>query len=295
MYADAHCDTLTRAYDNGWSLYENNGHLDINRLKKYGCSLQIMAIWTEPKYEPYGAYGRCLDVVDYYYNSIGDDVNTVLFSGDIDDDKTNILLSVEGGGAIEGDISKLYALYEHGVRAMTLAWNGDNAICGGIENNNKGLTDFGREVVREMNALGMIVDVSHLSEQGFYDVEKMCDCFIASHSNCRSLCGHARNLTDDQIKCLIEHNGFIGINFYSDFLSDNNAEVSDIIRHAEHIMELGGEHVVGFGSDFDGMEHMPSGINGVENMADIICNFCKKDILYPNLYRNINQILKKRQ
>lgn len=293
MYADAHCDTLTKAYDCGYSLYENLCELDFRRLRKYGCSLQFMAVWIEPKYEPHDAFERCINVLDYYDSQIDGDINTVLTGDDISEDNLNILLSVEGGSALEDDIDNLYRLYERGVRALTLTWNGDNLIGGGIVNNDKGLTDFGKTVVREMNRLGMIVDVSHLSDKGFWDVADMCDTFIASHSNCRELCRHNRNLTDDQIKCIIEHNGFIGLNFYSDFLSENTATVNDIVRHAEHILDLGGEDVLGFGSDFDGTDKLPVGINGVENMAEITSKFCKNNILYGNLYRNITQILKK--
>ena len=292
MYADAHCDTLTKAYDNGFSLYENPCQLDFSRLKEQGCSLQFMAVWIEPKYEPSGAFKRCNDVLDFYYSQISDDINTVLTRNGISDDKLNVLLSVEGGSALEGKIDNLYRLYERGVRAITLTWNGDNCIGGGIDGNNKGLTAFGKEVVREMNRLGMIVDVSHLSERGFWEVAELCNQFIASHSNCRALCNHRRNLTDEQIKCIAKRNGFIGLNFYSDFLNEKNATVNDIIRHAEHIASLGGEHVLGFGSDFDGMDKLPDGIAGVENMAEIVCEFFKNDLLYANLYRNIKQILK---
>ena len=292
MYADAHCDTLTKAYDENCSLYKNKLQLDFDRLKNQRCSLQFMAIWTEPQYTPDQAFDRCLKVLDFYYSQIDNDVNTVLTSDGICEDKLNILLSVEGGDLLDGKIERLYKIYDLGIRAMTLTWNGDNCIGGGIANNDKGLTDFGKDVVREMNTLGMIVDVSHLSEKAFWQVADLCKNFVASHSNCRTLCNNPRNLTDEQIKCIIQHNGFIGLNFYSDFLNENGATVNDIVRHSEHILGLGGEKVIGFGSDFDGMEKLPRGVMGVQNMTEILCEFCKNDLLYRNLYRNIQQILK---
>lgn len=292
MYADAHCDTLTRAYDENCSLYKNTLQLDFGRLKEQGCSLQFMAIWTEPQYTPDQAFERCLKVLDFYYSQIGDDINTVLTADGISEDKLNVLLSVEGGDLLDGKIERLYKLYNLGIRATTLTWNGDNCIGGGIGNNDKGLTDFGKEVVTEMNRLGMIVDVSHLSEKAFWQVADMCKTFIASHSNCRTLCNHPRNLTDEQIKCIIEHKGFVGLNFYSDFLNEKGATVNDIIRHAKHILDLGGERVIGIGSDFDGMEKLPKGVRGVQNMTEVLYEFCKNDLLYGNLYRNIQQILK---
>lgn len=293
MYADAHCDTLTKAYDANCSLYKNKLHLDFERLKKQECCLQFMAIWTEPQYTPDQAFERCLKVLDFYYSQIRDDINTVLAADGICNDKLNVLLSVEGGDLLDGKTERLYKLYDMGIRAMTLTWNGDNCIGGGIGNNAKGLTDFGIEVVREMNRLGMIVDVSHLSEKGFWQVADMCEAFVASHSNCRVICNHPRNLTDEQIKCIIEHKGFVGLNFYSDFLNEKGATVNDIVKHANHIVELGGEEIIGIGTDFDGMEKLPKGIREVQNMTEVLCEFCKNDLLYGNLYRNIQQILKK--
>ena len=292
MYADAHCDTLTKAYDEGCPLYKNNCRLDFSRLKQNGCILQFMAIWTKPEYTPDDAYRRCLSVLDFYYKSIKGDINTVISPQNICSDKLNILLSVEGGSILNGDIKRLYTLYKKGIRAITLTWNDDNCISGGIENDRTGLTPFGREVVKEMHNLGMIVDVSHISQKGFWDTAEISDYVFASHSNCKSVCNHKRNLTDGQIKCIIEKDGFIGINFYSDFLNKNGATLDDIKRHKDHILSLGGERVIGMGSDFDGMDKLPDGIKGAENMPKIADIFCKKDMLYGNIYRNIVRILK---
>lgn len=292
MYADAHCDTLTKAYDLNMSLWANKCHIDFERLKKSGCCLQFMAIWTDPVYKSDEAYKRCMALLDFYYSQIDSTINTVTTGDGIKDDKLNILLSVEGGGLLQNDIENLHKLYEKGIRALTLTWNEDNCIGGGIGNNDKGLTNFGKEVIREMNKLGMIVDVSHLSDKGFWQVADLCDTFMASHSNCRRICPDNRNLTDEQIKCLIEHKGFMGINFHGDFLNENFSSANDIKRHINHVINLGGENIIGFGTDFDGTDKLPQGFADVGNMAEFISTFCKKDLLYTNLYGNIRRILK---
>jgi membrane dipeptidase len=134
-----------------------------------------------------------------------------------------------------------------------------------------GLGAFGVEVVRKMEDLGMIIDVSHLSEDGFWDVIKLTKKdtpIFATHSNCKAICDHPRNLTDEQIRIIIERNGFIGLNLYPDFLGGDDLEL--VIKHAAHIIGLSGEHALGFGFDFDGVDKLPKGIAGIENAPLII-------------------------
>lgn len=263
MYADAHCDTLTRCFDLNESLYKNSGHLDEERLIKSGCVLQVMAIWIEPKYENGRAFKRCNEVLDFWDNNKFKNIKTVL--------------AVEGGSSIEGSIEKLYHIHKRGVKILTLTWNGQNEIGNGaLSGNEEGLTKFGKKVLSEMEKLNMICDVSHLNDKGFYDVfENFSGKIMASHSNCRELCGWKRNLTDEQIKMIIENKGFIGLNFCSDFLHEDSSTVTDIIRHCDRILELGGENTVGFGSDFDGVDKLPEGVTGVESMECIYNEFCK--------------------
>lgn len=263
MYADAHCDTLTRCFDLNESLIKNSGQLDEERLIKADCALQIMAVWIEPKYENGNAYKRCNDVLDYWEKNKFEKVKTVL--------------AIEGGSAIEGSIEKLRHFNNRGVKILTLTWNGQNEIGNGaLSGCEDGLTEFGKEVLSEMEKLHMICDVSHLNDKGFYDVfNNFGGKIMASHSNCRELCNHKRNLTDEQIKMLIERNGFIGLNFYPDFLNGEKSGINDIIRHCDRILELGGENTVGFGSDFDGVDYLPEGVTGAESIERIYNEFCK--------------------
>ena len=174
--------------------------------------------------------------------------------------KISAFLTIEESGILDGEISRLEHLYEEDIRLMTLLWNGENCI--GYPNSrntkimNKGLKPFGIEVVERMNELGMIVDVSHLSDGGFWDVLKYSrKPVVASHSNARALCPHPRNLSDEMIRALAEKGGISGLNFYPYFLKENGkAGMDDLIRHIEHMYYVGGEEFVAIGTDFDGFD-----------------------------------------
>lgn len=319
MYSDAHCDTLTRIFDRGEALYQNSGQLDFKRLLDGGCGIQFFAVWTDPQYEDGRAFERCKNVLEYYQSQKTDQTVTILSAADVERAEApgmlGALLTVEGGGAIEGSLEKLEELYRRGVRGMTLTWNGRNALGRGVGEELEalygggvapaeggGLTAFGKAVVRRMEELGMLIDVSHLTQRGFWDVaETAAGPFIASHSNCAALCPHPRNLTDEQIRCIIRHGGFIGLNLCPDFLAGGCCTVDDVLAHAMHILDLGGEQVLGFGGDLDGVERLPAGLEGAEHMQRLLDAFCKKiddesllnAIFYENLHRIIKKILKK--
>jgi membrane dipeptidase len=164
--------------------------------------------------------------------------------------------TVENSTALNGKLENVNKFAALGVRMMTLTWNAENLVGGGVESENRvGLTAFGKQVVREMENCGIIVDISHASQKLFYDVaENSTLPFAASHSNAYSVTSHKRNLTDEQFKIIMESGGIVGINFHNAFLNNNpdNACVTDILRHAEHFLSLGGENTICFGSDFDG-------------------------------------------
>ncbi|NDV55619.1 gamma-glutamyl-gamma-aminobutyrate hydrolase family protein [Parabacteroides sp. 52] len=171
--------------------------------------------------------------------------------------KKAIFMGIENGYAIGKDLENLRRFKEMGVSYITLCHNGDNDICDSAKGNQEwnGLSPFGEEVVREMNRLGLIVDVSHAAESTFYDVLKISKSpVIASHSSVRALCDHARNLTDEQIKALAAHQGVIQICLYKGFINkeEEKASLTDVIRHINHVVDLVGVDYVGIGSDFDG-------------------------------------------
>lgn len=213
----------------------------------------------------------------YYLKGI--DVLPVLTKADaanVLNHKAATLLAIEEGGAIDGSLEALRMLYELGVRAITLTWSNRNDIADGVneECSGGGLTTFGRQVVAEMNRLGMLVDVSHIATAGFWDViETSTKPIIATHSNAKTLCSHPRNLNDDQIKAINANDGLIGITFAGQFLEEdyNNACIDSVYRHIDYMLNLlGNDDHVGFGSDFDGISHPPYNIHGVQDYKPLI-------------------------
>ena len=296
---DAHCDTLSKILDENKSINKNDLHFDIERAKRNKeCFVQIFAAFS------YGenSFVRVNNLIETYHKMLRENtfIKHINSINDLMDANFYSVLSIEGGDAIGDNMDTLDYFYNRGVRCLTLTWNYSNSIADGILSEyDRGLSDFGKKVVRKMNNLGMMVDVSHLSEKGFWDVSETTEKpFIASHSNTRKYCKNKRNLTDEQIKEIIRQKGCIGINFYPVFLTDGqSAKVYDIIKHTEHILSLGGENNVGFGSDFDGIDCLPEGIDGAESYEKIINEFLKlgysEELLCKICYNNFINVFKK--
>jgi membrane dipeptidase len=310
MIVDFHCDTLYLAekYGRDMTIKNTDGHVDLVRLEEGLVHLQVFATFVEPEFMKKDAAAKTLKMIDKLYQAIekSDRIKLILSGDDIDEaknkNKLGALLSIEGGEAIEGDLSLLRMFYKLGVRAMTLTWSLRNDIGDGVLGcKDCGITQFGKSVVKEMNRLGMIVDVSHLNERGFWDVVDLCDKpFIASHSDCKALCNHPRNLSDKQIKAIADKNGVIGINLCPDFLrEDGNATIEDVLDHVEYIAELVGAEYVGFGSDFDGIEKTPVGLHDVSCFPKVLEGLKKRGfnddeidlISHGNFERIIKEIL----
>lgn len=275
MIFDAHCDTLQRIYDFGGNITDNEYHMDLNRLDLYEGYIQIFAAFIDKKNDALPPFQRCNRLIDRYFREINgakDRVCHCLNANDIHSalgiGRIAALLSIEGGEALEGDIENLSYFYDRGVRGMTLTWNYSNEICDGIGGTqDNGLTYFGKCVVSKMNELGMLIDVSHISEQGFWDVMDITKSPVAAtHSNVKRLCPNPRNLSDDQICAIIKKGGCIGINLYSQFIVEGKCSLQDVLAHIEHILALGGENNIGLGCDFDGMSQLPEGISGVQDI-----------------------------
>lgn len=283
---DCHCDTLTELYKKQTSLYSNDQHFDIKRQIELGGGLQFCAIFVPThEFRYYGGLRYTLCLLDKYRQEIkkmqadGIDVLPVLTKEDAADvlnHKAATLLAIEEGGAIDGSLEALRCLYDLGVRAMTLTWSNRNDIADGINEaaTGGGLTVFGRQVVQEMNKLGMLVDVSHIAPAGFWDViEISSKPIIATHSNAKSLCSHPRNLDDKQIAAINENDGLIGITFAGQFLEEdyNDACIDSVYRHIDYMLNLmGNDEHIGFGSDFDGISHPPYNIKGVQDYRPLI-------------------------
>ncbi len=333
-WIDMHCDTLSALADPDYkrgdeNLLKNNLCVDIQRLKHGNCAAQFFACYVNAKAclkenaqkdtsekqrkEAWdAAYENVLSMIGYAGEAEGPDFRLARTAEDIllaqREDRVAGILTVEEGGVLNGRMQRLETLYAKGVRLITLTWNYENCI-GSPNSRNaeimaKGLTAFGRETVERMNELGMAVDVSHLSDGGFYDCIKYSDSpIVASHSNARTLCAHPRNLTDEMLRTLGENGGVAGLNFYSAFLTNGGiADVSDIARHASYMISRAGEEAVALGTDLDGFETqaMPRGIKGVQDMERLWAAFEKagitprqiEKIAYKNVMRILEDILK---
>ena len=309
---DCHCDTLTELYNKNASLYENEQHFDIKRQIALGGGLQFCAIYVPTKVFRYqGGLRYTLCLLDKYNQEIkklhenGIDVlqvRTAEDAGNVLKHKAATLLAIEEGGAIDGSLEALRCLYELGVRAMTLTWSNRNDIADGIneEATGSGLTLFGKQVVAEMNRLGMLVDVSHISTAGFWSViETSTKPIIATHSNAKSLCSHPRNLNDEQIKALAQNGGLAGITFAGQFLEEDwrNACIESVYKHIDYILNLiGNDDHIGFGSDFDGISHPPYNIQGVQDykpLIEYLSKYYSDETINKITHQNVINLLQK--
>ncbi len=309
---DCHCDTLTELYNKNASLYENEQHFDIKRQIALGGGLQFCAIYVPTEVFRYqGGLRYTLCLLDKYNQEIkklhenGIDVlqvRTAEDAGNVLKHKAATLLAIEEGGAIDGSLEALRCLYELGVRAMTLTWSNRNDIADGIneEATGSGLTLFGKQVVAEMNRLGMLVDVSHISTAGFWSViETSTKPIIATHSNAKSLCAHPRNLNDEQIKALTQNGGLAGITFAGQFLEEDwrNACIESVYKHIDYMLNLiGNDDHIGFGSDFDGISHPPYNIQGVQDykpLIEYLSKYYSDETINKITHQNVINLLQK--
>ena len=272
MYiADTHSDTL---YAMGVQ-HAPADRLMISpqRLREGGVTLQVFALWTGGKGNKGDVAGIVQAELSQVPGLIAAGLRQVTDPADAMDGEQCFMLSVEGGEVFEPGIHTVQLYREKGVRMAALLWNNENALGYPAKSGDRrGLTDYGLQVAREMQRVGMAVDVSHLNEAGFYDLFAKTDRPpMASHSCCRALCDHFRNLTDEQLRLMIREGGFVGVNFYPHFLSeDGRADAALVARHIDHICQLGGAEIVGFGSDFDGIETTPDNVRHPGDIPNLL-------------------------
>lgn len=271
---DGHCDTLCLTADEKRGLLnrEGIGQLDINEMMKYDVKAQVFAVFVEDIYCPDNISKRALKMINSFHNemllnerNIVHVKNSMEVENAISRSKISAFLSIEGGEALGGELFMLELFYQLGVRFMGLTWNRRNELADGIYEgeNASGLSRFGKTVVKRMNELGMVVDVSHLSDKGFFDVVGTTDSpIIASHSNCREIADHPRNITDEQIKLIAGTGGTIGVTFVKPFIGMHSPNLRGLFEHIDHICNLVGADHVAIGSDFDGVtdDYMPDDI-----------------------------------
>lgn len=261
---DLHCDTVMQLYEHPEKrLARNDLSIDLDMLDKTDSLAQVFALFVDAgKADGLAATGSAM--LKLLRGELDSNAETIAWAGSGDDIRRNAangkksaLIAIEEGGVLEGKAENLRAFYDEGVRFITLTWNYPNEIGfpHGEEHGHKGLTPFGLSLLEEMNALGVIADVSHLSEAGFWDVANNAKKpFMATHSNCRALREHTRNLYDDQIKALADKGGVMGISVVKNFLLDGEdmGRLNAMVAHIKHAENVGGIGALAIGTDFDG-------------------------------------------
>ena len=267
---DAHCDTLRAVGVDGKNVYECC--VTPERLAAGGVGLQTFAMFAGSK----GPAGTPYEDGVAMINAMSK-LGVEIFTGDLPDDipaAPKGIISIEGGEMLLGDMAKLDEFDTAArIRLIALTWNHENEIGYPAKRGPEGhLKPFGMELLKEMDRRGILADVSHLNEDGFWDiVENMELPPVASHSNARWLCDVPRNLHREQEQAIIDKGGFIGINFYTHFLTNSDtANLDDVFRHIDAICEMGGARILGFGSDFDGIETWPDGLASPADFPAVI-------------------------
>ncbi|MEE1280256.1 MAG: membrane dipeptidase [Oscillospiraceae bacterium] len=268
---DLHCDTLNKLLNLGISLDNSQTAVTLSGLRKFEKSVRCFAIWVSDDLSESRAkekFDKLYEVFAAQLSLFGDDIINIADKQSFSAPRTGLMLTVENGAVLNGSLREIERIASLGVKMLTITWNGENSLGFG-QLNNRPLKPFGKECIPMLEQNGITVDVSHLSDRGFDDVCAISKKpFVASHSNCRSICSHKRNLADEQICEIIKRKGLIGLNFYYGFLNDDASKASgnDILRHAEHILSLGGIDSLAIGTDFDGGQM----VKGLENDTDLL-------------------------
>jgi membrane dipeptidase len=356
---DTHADTPQMMLDDGYDLADPNSPfmISIPKMRTGHLGAEFLSIWVEVDWPPQDLIHRALDLIDAVNQQVARHADALEFAQSADDivrihraGKVAILMGVEGGHIIEDDLRMLDIYYRLGVRYMTLTHTKNTkwADSSGDKPQWNGLTEFGRQVVKRMNRLGMMVDISHVSDKTFYDVLAATKApVIASHSSCRAISPQPRNMTDDMIQALAKNGGVMDINFYSSFLDpayssaheavskEMDAEVKAareaqakegkrlsyaqeneirrryearlptpsferIADHIDHAVQVGGVDHVGLGSDFDGVDSIPRGMEDASKIPNLVVELARRGygeddlvkILGGNLLRVMGQVEK---
>lgn len=307
---DGHSDSILKVRKGERRLIERSdkGHLDFPRALEAGLTCTVQVAWPDPSYYPMAPryVGESIDALLCEIEAAGPQARLALTARDILDahaaGQLAVLLNIEGAEGIQGSLGLLRNYYRMGVRMMGLTWNHRNDVADGAaeDGSGAGLTQFGRSVVKEMNRLGMLIDLAHITAPGFFDVLELSeDPVLFTHGNCRSLWDHPRNLTDEQLKALAKNGGVIGISFVAAFMNRETATLKTVADHIDHVVQvLGSADHVAYGSDFDGTT-TPPGLEDVTRLPDLTAELLSRGysesdmakILGGNYLRVFKQVL----
>lgn len=325
-YFDAHCDTIYRCEETGEAasalemgesaaqqrayyaactcLRENNGHVDLKRMDTFSKSGQFFALYGDANYPPAdGMMGLCRRLHERFLLEIRQNADLAVHcvsGADVDravkEGKTAALLSIEGADLLDCDPRRLDMAQQWGVRFLNPVWNRANILSGtNCADEKRGLSVKGIDFIHEMEKHNIYVDVSHLSDAGFWDLARIAKRpFIASHSNSRAILPHRRNLTDDQFRAIRDSGGVVGLNLYLHF-TGTDGTMEELIGHVEHFLELSGEKTLCIGGDLDGCEILAGGMEGVQDIPKLYEALVQRgygaELLEDIFWNNLRRIL----
>ena len=300
---DLHCDTalaLSERADAYTSLRSNHRHVDLLRAGELGGFCQCFAMFTTPDFDQWfgkpvtEVFDGMLDNLEKELELNGDLIAKAGTTAEIEANRTSgkmsAILTLEGPAGINFDAGRLEELYHRGFRISTLGWNEKNILTGSHRTGG-GLTDAGREYVRECQRLGILVDVSHISDEAFWDIMEITEApIVASHSNLRSVCDHSRNLTEDMYRAIVQTGGTAGINLCAPFIKEQGADFDATCDHIFRMLEIDptGAHV-SLGGDLDGCDELPAGFEGIQSynaLADRLLERGLDEKTIRNIYWN---------
>lgn len=293
---DSHSDTVHMACAAGKRLRENDMHLDLIRSARFSPRGQVFSVWGNPKKDP----PMFEPVMTYFERELAENSDLIALCRSAEDIRSAqeagrcaALLSIEGAEQIECSTALLKQAHARGVSIIHICWNYDNILTGSATDGQGGLTEAGREFVRTAFALGMLIDLSHISERAFWDVLEMTDRpLLAGHSDSAAVCAHPRNLTDAQFRALAQRGGIAGLNLSPRFLGGGQ-DIEAVVDHAAHFLSLGGEKAVCLGTDLDGVTALPDGLRGIEDFGAIYEAMLRRnwseDLVRGVFFDNLNQ------
>jgi membrane dipeptidase len=310
---DGHCDTvhLFSGIKGPYAFAKKNqvGHVDLPRLREGGVDIQFFALYIEEEHKRRGALERTLTLMEHFWREmeqIPDDIRVIQSAYDLDQvmvgQMTGAILALEGAEGLEST-EILSMLYRMGLRSVGLTWNQRNHLADGVGVGLSagGLTSLGKEMVREMNRLGILTDVAHVAARGFYDIMEITDQpVIVSHANASAVFSHPRNLSDDQLRALKENGGVVGLTYYPTFISGTQETGLDkLLDHFSYIAEKYGTGILGLGSDFDGISRTVTELSDISKLPLLTAGLLRrgfsvaevKQILGGNFLRVIRQTL----
>ena len=294
---DLHCDALLRLFERGDN-FTNAPTLDVNyeKLQAGNVMAQAFAIFIDPDLSPQAKIESAYKQVVHFQQLIEAHPNMVQLINwqdfhTLQPGQIGGFLTIEGVDFFGGDINFWYEFYKFGVLSIGLTWNMPNEAADGLHSNlGRGVTAFGRDIIKLNNEHKIFTDVTHLHEQSFWHVMEHADYVIASHSNASTVCKHERNLTDEQIRAMITKNAPMHVVFFPEFINHTKqASLRDLINHIDHISSLGGKHLIGFGSDFDGITTKITGLEHAgmhQNLINELLKYYREEDVRGFAYQN---------